>query len=85
MENPDHPLPLNLISTKNLVEELQGHFDVFVAAGIKVRQIDNLSFQFGTRGSTFDVISMMEFLKVELVVKQIEEHNGNGHGTSDFD
>lgn len=85
MENPDHPLPLNLISTKNLVEELQGRFDVFVAAGIKVRQIDNLSFQFGTRGSTFDVISMMEFLKVELVVKQIEEHNGNGHGTSDFD
>jgi copper homeostasis protein CutC len=85
LENLDHPLPLNLISTKNLVEELQGRFDVFVGAGIKVRQIDNLSFQFGTRGSTFDVISMMEFLKVELVVKQIEEHNGNGNGTSDFD
>ena len=85
MRNPDQPLPLNLIATRDLVEELQGRFDVFVASGIKVKQADNLSFQFGIKGSPFDVISMMEFLKVELVVNQIEKHNGNGNGTSNFD
>ena len=87
MTSPDHeqPLPLDLVSTKDLVEELQSRFDVFVAAGIKVRRAEDLAFQFGVRGNIFDVISMLEYLKVELVLKQVEKHNGNGNGTTDFD
>ncbi len=85
MENQDRPLPINLVSTKELVDELQGRFDVFVAAGVKVKNPDDVSFQFGIRGSVFDVISMLEFLKVQLVMKQIEEHDDTGNGTSDFD
>ena len=87
MTSPDHgqPLPLDLVSTKDLVEELQSRFDVFVAAGIKVRRAEDLAFQFGVRGNIFDVISMLEYLKVELVLKQVEKHNGNGNGTTTFD
>ena len=85
MENQDRPLPINLVSTKELVDELQGRFDVCVAAGVKDKNPDDVSFQFGIRGSVFDVISMLEFLKVQLVMKQIEEHDDTGNGTSDFD
>ena len=85
LENQDQPLPLNLVATKDLVDELQGRFDVFVAVGVKVKKPDDVSFQFGIRGSVFDVISMLEFLKVQLVMKQIEEHDDEGNCTSDFD
>ena len=84
-QDQEQPLPLNLIATKDLVEEMQSRFDVFVAAGIKVRHADDLSFQFGVRGNIFDVISMLEYLKVELIVKQVEKHDGNGNGTAAFD
>jgi len=83
--NPEHPLPLNLVATKDLVEELQNRFDVFVASGIKVRRASDLCFQFGVRGHSFDVISMLEFLKAELILRSLEESHGNGNGLKDFD
>ena len=60
MTSPDQgqPLPLDLVSTKDLVEEMQRRFDVFAAAGIKVKQAEELSFQFCTRGNLFDVSAM---------------------------
>ena len=85
LEDQDRPLPLNLISTKDLVEELQGRFDVFVASGLKVRKTDDLTFQFGIRGNGFDIIAMLEYLKIELVLKQIERSDSDGNGTTDFD
>jgi len=87
MTSPDHeqPLPLDLVATKDLVAELQSRFDVFVAAGIKVRRVEDIAFQFGVRGNIFDVISMLEYLKVELVIEQVEKNNGNGTGTTNFD
>tara|TARA_R100000306_G_C4315756_1_gene112543 strand:+ start:30 stop:293 length:264 start_codon:yes stop_codon:yes gene_type:complete len=85
LEDHDQPLPLPLVATKDLVSELQGRFDVFSASGIKVRKEDDISFQFGVKGSPFDVISMLEYLKVEIIVRSIEENNGNGNRTKDFD
>lgn len=78
-------LPLSLVATKDLVNELQGRFDVFSASGIKIRKKDDLAFQFGIKGNVFDVITMLEYLKIELVMKQIEKHDGNGNSTADFD
>jgi len=85
LEDPGPPLPLNLVATSDLVNELEGRFDVFIAAGIKLREPNDTSFQFGVQGNVFDLIAMLEYLKVELVLKQIERHNGNGNGSSDFD
>ena len=84
-DDHDLPLPLHLVATKDLVRELQGRFDVFAASGLKVRKENDISFQFGIKGSPFDVISMLEYLKVEVIVRAIEENNGNGNRTKDFD
>ena len=82
----EQPLPLNLVASKDLVSELQSRFDIFVAAGIKVRSADDLAFQFGIKGdSLFDIISMLEFLKIELIMKRVEKNNGNGNYTTTFD
>ena len=81
----DRPLPLNLVSTKDLVDELQGRFDIFLAAGIKVKKAYDLSFQFGVSGNVLDIIAMIEYLKIELVMKRIERDDDNGNSTADFD
>ena len=84
-ENRDRPLPINLVATKDLVDELQGRFDIFVAMGVKVTNQDDISFQCGMRGPVLDVISILEFLKVRLIMKHVEENDEPENGTSDFD
>ena len=81
----EQPLPLNLVATKDLVEELQSRFDVFVASGVRMDKQDDLSFQFGVKGNVFDIVAMMEYLKTELIIRSIEDNHTDGNGTREFD
>ena len=85
MTMSEQPLPLNLVATKDLVEEMQSRFDVFVAAGVRMDKRDDLSFQFGVKGNVFDIVAMMEYLKTELIMRTIEDNHADGNGTREFD
>ena len=78
------PLPLDLISTKDLVDELQQRFDIFLAAGVRYKQADDLNMQFGVKGNMFDIVALVEYLKTELILRTLEDHQ-DGNGSRDFD
>jgi len=79
------PLPLDLIDTKDLVNELQLRFDIFMAAGVKCNQPSDLDMQFGVKGNVLDIVALVEYLKTELILRTLEDNQENGNGSRDFD
>ena len=85
MTMPKQPLDLELVDTKDLVNELQARFDIFLAAGVKFKKPGDLDMQFGVKGNVFDIVSLVEYLKTELILRTVEDNQENGNGSRDFD
>tara|TARA_B100001245_G_scaffold234586_1_gene220505 strand:- start:2293 stop:2544 length:252 start_codon:yes stop_codon:yes gene_type:complete len=82
---PEQPLPLDLVDTKDLVDELQARFDIFLAAGVRYKQPGDMDMQFGVKGNVLDIVSLVEYLKTELILRTLEDNQENGNGSRDFD